>query len=263
MNGVPLKTESSTLSDFSLLKTELVNLIAERDQLVNVVIPNIEAEYQLKIGFLEYELFEVQLSVNRLKRGIALAQAAVNRGEVVSVVKIEETLQEEFLEWERKLRAHMEKIEEAKNRVESLLPAEDSREIARIYKKIVKMLHPDVSPEAYEKNRDLWERASEAYRAGDLEGLRVLLILIEDAGEVPPDDSEYREKRKKSLKASIKKLLSEISALKSRRPYTLEDKLTDGAWVGKEQERLRSEIREQALYRKHLEEIFDKLCFHT
>jgi len=263
MNGVPLKTESSTVSDFSLLKTQLVSLIAERDQLVNVVIPNIEAEYQLKIGFLEYELFEVQLSVNRLKRGIALAQAAVNRGEVVSVVKIEVTLQEEFLEWERKLRAHMEKIEEAKNRVDSLLSAEDSREIARIYKKIVKMLHPDVSPEAYEKHRDLWERALEAYKAGDLEGLRVLLILIEDAEEVPPDDSEYGEKRKKSVKASIKKLLFEISALKSRRPYTLRDKLIDETWVGKEQERVRREIRELTSYRERLEEIFDKLCFHT
>jgi hypothetical protein len=43
--------------DYSLLKSELSDLIAERDQLVCVVILNIEAEYQLKIGWLEYDKF--------------------------------------------------------------------------------------------------------------------------------------------------------------------------------------------------------------
>ena len=244
MKDITVKTQPSTLSDTTLLKTELANLIAERDELVHVVIPNLEAEYQLKIGFLEYEKFETQVSVNRLKRSIELAQAAINRGESVNLAKIEEILHEEFAEWEYKLKEHLNKVEAAKHHVKSLLSPEESREIATIYKKIVKMLHPDINPEAYEKNRDLWERAAEAYQNGNLEGLRVLLLLLEEETETPRFNEKYHEKMTAQLKDSIKRLIAEMQSIKSKPPYSFKERLNDENWAIKEQERLKQETGE-------------------
>ena len=130
MNPMPTTADARLSDDLSRMKTELAALIAERDELQSVVIPNIEAEYQLKIGYLEYETFEAQVSVNRLKRGIELAQAAINHGEPVNIAEIEETLHKEFSEWEEKLRKHLHKIEAAKNHVNALLSQEESQEIA-------------------------------------------------------------------------------------------------------------------------------------
>ena len=260
MSPVPTKTDTVLQTDISLLKTELANLIAERDELLNVVIPNIEAEYQLKIGYLEYEKFEAQVSVNRLKRGIELAQSAINRDEKVNIAEIEETLHREFSEWEKKLRDHLSKIEAARLRVDSFLSSEDSKEIARVYRKIVKMIHPDVDPEAYEKNRDLWERAREAYQNGDLEGLRILLLLLEDEKENQASDADYLEKRMEQIKSSIKSIMAEINAIKSKPPYTLIEKLKDANWIAGEQERLKGEIASLKTYSTRLKDVFNKLC---
>jgi hypothetical protein len=245
--------------DYSLLKSELSDLIAERDQLVCVVILNIEAEYQLKIGWLEYDKFKMQVAVSRMRRAIELAQTAINRDEQFFIAEIEETLNQEFLEWEQKLRKHLKQIKAAQNRFKSLLSSEESEESAKIYKKIVKMLHPDVNLEMYEKNRDLWERAAMAYKNGDLEGLRVLLILLEDVGEEPKIDSDFLKRRSETLKSLIKKVMAEIRVIKSKFPYILKDKLGNETWVKNEQEKLKSEISELRIYRDRMEEAFDKM----
>lgn len=261
MSLLPTKNDVALSKVFSFFKSELANLIAERDELQSVVIPNIEAEYQLKIGYLEYEKFKAQVSVNRLKRGIELAQAAINRGEPVNITEIEETLYKEFSEWEEKLREHFHKIEAAKHHVNALLSQEESQGIARIYKKIVKSLHPDVNPEAYKKNRDLWERAMEAYQNGDLEGLRILLLLLEEESDIPVSDADYLESRIEQIKTSIKSLVAEIKAIKSKPPFTLKEKLQDAGWLKNERERLKGEIEALEMYQSRLQNTFNKLCF--
>ena len=53
-----------------LLRERLLRLILEKDELVNTIIPNIEAEYQLLIGYLTYEKFCLQTEINKSKRTI-------------------------------------------------------------------------------------------------------------------------------------------------------------------------------------------------
>ncbi|GEM_PF-6441657 len=58
-NGT-IPTVVAVPDNLSHLRDALAGLIAERDQLIHAVIPNIEADYQLKIGALEYEKFEAR-----------------------------------------------------------------------------------------------------------------------------------------------------------------------------------------------------------
>ena len=74
-----VKKFDKTITKYKLLKEELSKLILERDNLINVIIPNIEAEQQLKIGELEYVKFQLTVEINRMKRAIELIQAKLNR----------------------------------------------------------------------------------------------------------------------------------------------------------------------------------------
>ena len=99
--------------DVERLRTELSMLMLERDELRFVICKNIETEYMLKLGSLEYKAYEAQCAALRLKRKIELIQARKNRQEVINLTVIDKTLDEEFLEYEKKLNEQVEKMNEA------------------------------------------------------------------------------------------------------------------------------------------------------
>ena len=74
------------------MRSQLSELLLERDQLHLIVCPNIETEYLLLFGSLEYKAYETQCSALRLKRKAELIQAKLNRQEKVIVKTIEEIL---------------------------------------------------------------------------------------------------------------------------------------------------------------------------
>ena len=72
------------------LEKELGKVILEQDEMVNAVKPNLEAEYQKKIGYKELECLENEIASRRLKREIELLQAAINRQEEIDPKKVEQ-----------------------------------------------------------------------------------------------------------------------------------------------------------------------------
>ena len=70
------------LEEILALEKELGKVILEQDEMVNAVKPNLEAEYQKKIGYKELECLENEIAARRLKRQIELIQAVVNRQEM-------------------------------------------------------------------------------------------------------------------------------------------------------------------------------------
>ena len=62
------------------LRAELAELFAQRDELSFIICKNLEMEYMLKVGALEYEVYEAQCRLLRLKRKLEWIQAKKNRG---------------------------------------------------------------------------------------------------------------------------------------------------------------------------------------
>ena len=56
------------------LRTELSMLLLEHDELQFVVCKNIETEYMLKLGGIEYKAYEAQCTALRLKRKIEIME---------------------------------------------------------------------------------------------------------------------------------------------------------------------------------------------
>ena len=247
MSIVPHPDLEKLQNDCELLHDELLALIVGADELTSTIIPNIEAEYQLAIGHLEYKQFCIQVEINKFKRKIEIIQASINHGDMISEILIDEILNNEFEEWEDKLREYLRKLDVAKMRNSSKLSIKDSKTILELYRKIAKKLHPDVNHELYTKHKNLWLRAVESYNNGALESLKALWVIAQDFNDEHSQmfsSFEMLEQKKVELKKNITQLLSKITNIKSTHPYTLNEKLLNNSWVKEQQTALQKSIAE-------------------
>ena len=144
------------------LRTELSMLMLEYDELRFVFCKNIETEYMLKLGSLEYRAYEAQCTALRLKREIELIQARKNRQEKIDLENITGILDWEFAEYAENLNKQIDKINQALDRSQSeQLPEDESQELKRLYRKIVKALHPDIHPDISPEQLEFYQQIAE------------------------------------------------------------------------------------------------------
>lgn len=238
--------EAATLrAENRRLRDELIKLITDRDHLTTAVVPAIEAQYNLKIGFLEYEAFVIECDMRRARRRLELAQQHFNRGAAIPFELIERELESEFSQWQAK-------IEEMKRAVEAArafdltpcLSATETRELQTLYRQLAKRLHPDLNPCQSVRDRNLWLQVAVAYRDAALEELRTLALLLDDEpadGANSTNDTndksedasvlENLRRRQAELRAQIERALAQLAHIKTRPPYTLLEKLQDATWL--------------------------------
>lgn len=212
------------------MRTELSMLLLERDELRFVICRNIETDYMLKLGGIEYKAYEAQCAVLRLKRKIELIQAKRNRQEKVILSAIEKILDNEFAEYQKKLDEQIGKMNNALKRSKAeILSDEDSKELKGLYRAIVKTLHPDINPDVTEAQIKLLENAVTAYKDGDLATLRIINEMVV-SNPFPKDDENAMTqlaKTKERLSASIKSIKEDIQKIKTEYPYTMKEILDD------------------------------------
>ncbi len=212
------------------LKTEISMLILEHDELLYVNCKNIEMNYMLSLGSLEYKAYELNCAVLRLKRKIELIQAKKNRQEKVIISVIEDNLDEEFAEYQRILEIQIDRMNSAIERGNGkVLSEEDTREIKKLYRAIVKILHPDLHPDITEAQIKLFHNAVVAYENCDLNTLRIINTMVSDP--VLPDKNEdelsFQKKEKERLENLIKIINKRIEEIKSNYPYNVKNILED------------------------------------
>lgn len=211
-------------AEIEKLHTELSMLLLERDELKYVECKNIEMHYMLSLGALEYKAFELHCGMLRLKRKIELIQAKKNRQEKISIAAIEQTLDEEFEEYQEKLNEEIEKMNAALERGKGTpLTAEENKELKTLYRTIVKSLHPDINPDVSEAQVTLFNNAVEAYKNGDLASLRIIKEMV--AEPIMPKPSEngltVLKHEKERLLKTLDLIREQIKDIKNSYPYTL------------------------------------------
>lgn len=140
-----------------------------------------------------------------------------------------------------------------------------AQKIKRLYRKIVKRLHPDVHPNPSEHEKDLLNRAMKAFREGDLEQLERIWDELSgmDAPEDTFDDTpEGREKLREllaKLKARLKLLEREIEHIRSEFPYKLKAFLEDPEAVEEVRRGIQSRIDKVREMNRQLEAYINEL----
>lgn len=234
-------------TDVEKLRTELSMLVLERDELQYVECKNIEMLYMLALGSLEYKVYEAQCTVLRLKRKLELIQSKRNRQEKVVLSQIEDTLDMEFTEYQEKLNAQMDKMNDAIKRSQAeILTVEESKELKKLYRNIVKSLHPDLHAELSDAQRTMFENAVTAYKNCDLETLRIISEMV--CEPILPDDGKDAMTQlvheKDRLATMLKDIKDSIVRIKSEYPYTVKDIVCDKEEIATRKAELERVIRQ-------------------
>lgn len=207
------------------LRVSVSMLLLERDNLLLHECKDIEDEYILKFGKLEYKVYEAECDYRRLRRKLELIIMCRNHNKPIDMDNIDEQLEIELEEFYKKLNARLGEIEEAKRR-QSLprLSKEDSAELKSIYRKLIKKLHPDMNPNVTEYDKELFNKVVGCYENGDLMGLQIIAISLGDDKQINAENS-FKEKQRLTL--LVDKLNSEIHEIKTTYPYILKETLVD------------------------------------
>lgn len=213
--------------DVEKLKTEISMLLLERDELVHVVCKNIETAYLLTFGALEYKAYQLDTDVRRLQRKLELIRQRRNREERVDLRVIESQLDEEFAGYKERLQEEMDKMEAAIDRAKSpVLSEEETREVKRLYRKVVKKLHPDLHPGISADQVRLFQQAVDAYERGDAAILRLIDTMSDDEPlpDAPtPDVMAQLMADQKRFQETAESIRDEIQKVKSSYPYNVKD----------------------------------------
>lgn len=237
-------------------------LLLERDELQFVICKNIETEYMLKLGSIEYKAYEAQCAALRLKRKIELIQAKKNRQEKVIISVIEETLDNEFAEYQKQLNEQIDKMNDALKRSKAeILSDEDNKELKKLYRKIVKALHPDINPDVSQAQVQLFDNAVSAYKSGDLGTLRIIGEMVGNnpLPEQHKDAMTQLVEERERLEGLLKSIRESIENIKSEYPYTMKDILEDTKKTEQKKQELESVIEQYneliSIYKAKIEEM--------
>ena len=229
------------------LQEILTILLTQRDELEYQTCKNLEADYMVKIGALEYKAYEFLWKVLRLKRKIELVQKRINTQKKISIDKIEEQLDVEYQEYAEKLQQQMESINHALHRKKGeLLSVEDTIELKTIYRNVVKKLHPDICPNGTSQEEMLYQNAVEAYKNGDIETMRAIGILLEEVSEKKEctDGVSVLLNRKIRLEKQCVTVQESIDLIKQSFPYNQKVILMDNKRVEARKKELEAVIED-------------------
>ncbi len=227
------------------LSVELSMLVLERDELRYVTCKNIETRYMLVLGALEYRVYKSQCQALRLQRKMELIQARINHQETIILSQIEDLLDLEFEKYQAELNAKMAAMNEALLRNEGeLLSEEETEELKKLYRIIVKALHPDLNPNVSEDQIQLFQNAVQAYKNGDLDTLRIIHEMVGEPEALGEEKDPLHQllEEKARLEKRVEEVRKHIEEIKSSYPYIVKEIVED-----EEKIRLRKEELEEIL----------------
>ncbi|MDP2828319.1 MAG: J domain-containing protein [Sulfuricellaceae bacterium] len=233
-------------SEIEALREQLVSVLETIEHLLEHDKPHLLARYQVSLGDLEFELFNLQVESLTLRRRIELMQAFVNRGEPLTaerIARIETEVTHELHDWRERLLEQERVLQDSRSLLENVafLNPEDSRRLKTAYRRLARLLHPDAALENAELFKKYWLTVQQAYGNGDLALLDAVLTLVEGAVSGAKTDADLSGENRQAEMARLRQLVTthieRLARLRQEPPFCIADLLDDEDWVSWTQEK--------------------------
>ena len=231
-------------------------LLTKRDELKKKSFLYYRA-YIREFGDLILEVYQTKIECIKKKKTIEYYQMALNKGGVVDRDALQEYLLKEMAEYQKQL-DDMIKDNEASKDFGSISEM-DLLKIKSIYRKIAKLIHPDINPMVNESEEliDLWNRVVIAYQCNELKEIQELEVLVHKALEQRGIDE--LEIDIPDINTKIDDLLKEIHDIETSNPYMYKFLLEDKEAIQEKKDSLKQELEEYQDYSKELDGIINEL----
>lgn len=226
------------------------DLLLRRDELEKEA-EHILFEYTRIFGDITTEIFELKIDCIALKKSISYCIMSKNKGEAVNPEKLREFIAEKMAVYKAELNEMIRQNELSKNGKK--ISAFQANEIKRIYRKIAKTLHPDISNviEKHPVFADLFQRALIAYRCNDYKASKELEVLVSRALESIGE--ENFEVVIPDVEAKIEELEEEINSITTTEPYIYHELLDNPELVRQKMKEFEEERESYENYKAELE----------
>ena len=253
-----ISPEQTKLEDeYHILKDQYVQYMTDREILLQCGKPQLEALYMVKIGERQYELMQLQLEVKQLKRNIELSIIQLNHNQTIDWIKIEKQVQSEFKAEKERILQEANRIEQANFLLANLETAENTAELRSLYRRLAKILHPDLNPNINQQQIELWYAVQEAYQQSNLIALRSLEIISNDISDKKIIlDTAFLLSKIELMRNGIRKLLDQIERITLQFPFSIEKQLKDDSWVEEQCKNINHQTQNMKLEKiKYLERL--------
>ena len=231
-------------------------LLLQRDQLKKDAL-QYRRTYIREFGELINKIFEKQVSCIALKKSIAFCQLAINQGKKPDIAAMNEYVTEQMTAYRLQLNEMISELNSTKK--DTLITEADSQEIKAIYRKIARLLHPDMSDLTADRPEltELWNQVCIAYKCNDLKLLQEKDILIQQAiaqlgGNADPVVIPDLQER-------ITALEKEIHTIVTTEPYSYKEILDNEDTITKKKAEFETEFKEYCEYESQLKEQLDSM----
>ncbi len=181
--------------------------------------------YTRIFGDITTEIFQLKIECIALKKSISYCVMLRNRGQSVDPEELQTLIAERMAVYQDELDEMIRQNELSKG--SKKISAFQDREIKRIYRKIAKVLHPDISnvTEKYPSLADLFQRVMIAYGCNDYKELKELEVLVNRALEEVGE--EKFELIIPDIQEKMEELEEEIRLITTTEPYLYQELLNN------------------------------------
>lgn len=210
--------------------------------------PQILYQYDLIFGELEKKISRLNQLAAKLERKIEIFAIKLQRGEKLTSQTIEfvnKMVDKEFekKDKESKSNSDFERINSLDKEVN--YDGAQGLELNKTYRKLVKLLHPDVSGDN-EVARKYWFAVQDSYTKGNLQRLRLIYeslsseSIINDTIQTIDESCLLKEISKVELMTQVEK--RKIERMKLKEPLIFAEKLKDEQWIKERQKNLQDRL---------------------
>lgn len=163
------------LEEIDAARLALLGVLEEEDRLLLSEAPALKAEYMEKIGSYEQTVMESELEAALLEKKLELIMKAINRRESVDMTKIEAELET----YKKELLKELDLGDMSSGRQSrEEWPEEKEKEFQDMYRAILDHFHPTLNPDITKTQRDLYNKAVDAYRRHNFDALQLVYDML-------------------------------------------------------------------------------------